>query len=78
MSKVKQFIAGEMLNLDLGRSVMVGDKPSDMEAARRAGLPAGWLVTDGTFEQRTDDGFEIRPWTTSTALGLDDLLAPVR
>ena len=70
--------AGELLGLDLRRSVMVGDKPSDMEAARRAGLPAGWLVTDGTFEQRADDGFEIHPWTTSIALGLDDLLAPVR
>lgn len=29
--------AAEDLDLDLGRSIMVGDKPSDVEAGRRAG-----------------------------------------
>ena len=38
--------AAELLVLDLGRSIVVGDKPADMEAGRRAGLAAGWLVGD--------------------------------
>ena len=36
--------AAELLKLDLARSIIVGDKTSDMEAGRRAGLSAGWLV----------------------------------
>jgi D-glycero-D-manno-heptose 1,7-bisphosphate phosphatase len=38
--------AGELLGLDLARSIVVGDKPADIEAGRRAGLAAGWLVGD--------------------------------
>jgi D-glycero-D-manno-heptose 1,7-bisphosphate phosphatase len=30
--------AAEILGIDLGRSIMVGDKPDDLEAGRRAGL----------------------------------------
>jgi D-glycero-D-manno-heptose 1,7-bisphosphate phosphatase len=37
----------DRLRLDLTRSIMVGDKPADMEAARRAGLAEGWLVGGG-------------------------------
>ncbi len=36
--------AAELLELDLARSIVVGDKPADMEAGRLAGLAAGWLV----------------------------------
>lgn len=37
-------LAATMLGIDLGRSIIVGDKPSDMEAGRRAGLQVGWLI----------------------------------
>lgn len=36
--------AAKRLRLDLKRSLVVGDKPADMEAGRRAGLSQGWLV----------------------------------
>lgn len=39
--------AAEALGLDLGRSIAIGDKISDIEAARRAGLPWGVLVESG-------------------------------
>lgn len=32
------------LDIDLARSIIVGDKASDMEAGRRAGVAAGWLI----------------------------------
>lgn len=38
--------AAACLGLDLARSVIVGDKPSDMEAGRRAGLREGWLIAE--------------------------------
>lgn len=44
---------------DLAASVIVGDKPSDMEAGRRAGLSAGWLVGDHAT-QPGDGDFVIR------------------
>ena len=44
------------LKLDLARSIIVGDKTSDMEAGQRAGLPRGWLV-DG--EGSKQPGFEV-------------------
>lgn len=50
-------LAGERLGLDLSRSMMVGDKPTDMGAARRAGLAAGWLVGGG--DSRVS-GFAVR------------------
>ncbi|MBZ9742855.1 MULTISPECIES: D-glycero-beta-D-manno-heptose 1,7-bisphosphate 7-phosphatase [unclassified Mesorhizobium] len=49
--------AGRRLDLDLQGSLMVGDKPADMQAARRAGLAQGWLV-DG--EAAFQPGFAIR------------------
>ncbi|MDX8443114.1 D-glycero-alpha-D-manno-heptose-1,7-bisphosphate 7-phosphatase [Mesorhizobium australafricanum] len=36
--------AGRRLGLDLKRSLIVGDKPADMQAGQRAGLERGWLV----------------------------------
>ncbi len=50
--------AAKRLGLDLKRSLIVGDKPADMEAGRRAGLPRGWLV-DG--EAVCEAGFEVLP-----------------
>ncbi|CCV15744.1 HAD family hydrolase [Mesorhizobium sp. STM 4661] len=46
--------AAKHLGLDLKRSLIVGDKPADMEAGRRAGLSRGWLV-DG--EASNQGGF---------------------
>ncbi|MGX8273637.1 D-glycero-alpha-D-manno-heptose-1,7-bisphosphate 7-phosphatase [Brevundimonas diminuta] len=37
-------------DLDLSRSFMIGDQPSDMEAARRAGVP-GHRFTEGDLDQ---------------------------
>ncbi|MFD1984837.1 D-glycero-alpha-D-manno-heptose-1,7-bisphosphate 7-phosphatase [Mesorhizobium newzealandense] len=51
--------AGKSLGLDLRRSLIVGDKPADMEAGQRAGLSQGWLV-DG--EAAVQSGFAVRPW----------------
>ena len=43
--------AAKRLRLDLKRSLIVGDKPADMEAGRRAGLSRGWLI-DGEASDR--------------------------
>ena len=50
--------AAKRLDLDLRRSLIVGDKLADMQAGRRAGLAQGWLV-DG--EAAVQSGFAIRP-----------------
>lgn len=39
--------AGSLLGVDLTRSVMIGDRISDLEAGRKAGLKAGLLVKTG-------------------------------
>ena len=39
--------AQRLLNIDLSRSVFVGDKVSDLEAARKAGIPRAVLVLTG-------------------------------
>ncbi|CAN7650297.1 D-glycero-alpha-D-manno-heptose-1,7-bisphosphate 7-phosphatase [Mesorhizobium caraganae] len=52
------FEAQKRLHLDLGHSLIVGDKRADMEAGRRAGLPRGWLV-DGVESKQP--GFEVLP-----------------
>jgi len=49
--------AGKRLDLDLQRSLIVGDKLADMRAGKRAGLAQGWLV-DG--EAAVQPGFAIR------------------
>ncbi len=47
--------ARDLLDLDVSRSIIVGDKADDMEAGRRAGLCEGWLV-NGRFNRIVDDG----------------------
>lgn len=49
--------AAELLGLDLDASIVVGDKPSDMEAGRRAGLGEGWLIGEDCPER---PGFDCR------------------
>ncbi|MDX8496288.1 HAD family hydrolase [Mesorhizobium sp. VK22B] len=65
--------AGRHLGLDLKRSLIIGDKPADMEAGGRAGLTRGWLV-DG--EASTMDGLAVAP--LRDARDLDGLLAAIR
>ena len=57
--------AAKRLDLDLRRSLIVGDKLADMQAGRRAGLAQGWLV-DG--EAAVQSGFAIRPLHDSSDL----------
>ncbi|TGP86701.1 MULTISPECIES: D-glycero-beta-D-manno-heptose 1,7-bisphosphate 7-phosphatase [unclassified Mesorhizobium] len=64
--------AGRRLDLDLQRSLMVGDKLADMQAGQRAGLAQGWLV-DG--EGALQPGFAIRRLHDDRDLG--GLLAAV-
>lgn len=45
----------ESLNLDLGRSWMIGDKTSDIEAARTAGLAGAILVGNHELGQEDDE-----------------------
>jgi D-glycero-D-manno-heptose 1,7-bisphosphate phosphatase len=42
--------ASRELNIDLDGSIMVGDKPSDMEAAQRAGVGMRFQVTQGSVD----------------------------
>ncbi|TPJ74127.1 HAD family hydrolase [Mesorhizobium sp. B2-6-2] len=65
--------AGRRLGLDLNRSLIVGDKPADMEAGQRAGLARGWLV-DG--ESSTIGGFSVSP--LRGAHHVEDLLTAIR
>jgi len=65
--------AGRRLGLDLKRSLIVGDKPADMEAGQRAGLERGWLV-DG--EGSTMGGLSVLPLRDAT--DLDGLLTAIR
>ncbi|WFP78719.1 HAD family hydrolase [Mesorhizobium sp. WSM4906] len=65
--------AGRRLGLDLERSLIVGDKPADMEAGERASLTRGWLV-DG--EASTMGGLAVA--SLRGARDLDGLLAAIR
>ena len=65
--------AGRRLGLDLKRSLIVGDKPADMEAAQRAGLTHGWLV-DG--EGSTMGRLSVSPLRDAT--DLDGLLNAIQ
>ncbi|WP_095090927.1 HAD-IIIA family hydrolase [Mesorhizobium sophorae] len=58
--------AAKCLGLDLRRSLIVGDKPADMEAGQRAGLLQGWLV-DGEAAVRS--GFTVQRWRDHEDLG---------
>ncbi|TPJ53774.1 MULTISPECIES: D-glycero-beta-D-manno-heptose 1,7-bisphosphate 7-phosphatase [unclassified Mesorhizobium] len=66
------FEAAKRLDLDLRRSVIVGDKLADMEAGLGAGLPQGWLVGG---EAQLRSGFVIRPLRDSS--DLDGLIAAI-
>jgi D-glycero-D-manno-heptose 1,7-bisphosphate phosphatase len=46
------FQAMEALNLDLGRSIMIGDTLTDLKAAQAAGVPRFALVRTGLGEQQ--------------------------
>lgn len=65
--------AGRRLGLDLERSLIVGDKPADMEAGQRAGLARGWLV-DG--DGSTMGGLSVSPLRDAT--DLEALLTAIR
>ncbi|TIO23078.1 MAG: HAD family hydrolase, partial [Mesorhizobium sp.] len=65
--------AGRRLGLDLKRSLIVGDKPADMEAGQRAGLERGWLV-DG--EATPMGGFSVLP--LRDVRDLEGLLTAIR
>jgi D-glycero-D-manno-heptose 1,7-bisphosphate phosphatase len=56
-------LAAETLGTDLGRSIMVGDKASDMQAGQRAGLAEGWLVGDAVI-LGDDSSYAVRPLNT--------------
>ncbi|TGQ71486.1 MAG: HAD family hydrolase [Mesorhizobium sp.] len=64
--------AARRLDLDLQRSLMVGDKLADMQAGQRAGLRQGWLV-DG--EASAQSGFAIRSLRDDS--DLDGVLAAI-
>ncbi|QND56244.1 D-glycero-beta-D-manno-heptose 1,7-bisphosphate 7-phosphatase [Mesorhizobium huakuii] len=64
--------AGKRLDLDLQRSLIVGDRLGDMQAGQRAGLAQGWLV-DG--EATAQPGFAIRPLRDGS--DLSDLLTAI-
>ncbi|MDX8456173.1 HAD family hydrolase [Mesorhizobium sp. VK9D] len=57
--------AGRRLGLDLKRSLIVGDKPADMQAGQRAGLERGWLVEG---EISTMGGLSVSPLRDATDL----------
>jgi D-glycero-D-manno-heptose 1,7-bisphosphate phosphatase len=43
--------------IDLARSFFVGDKASDLEAAKRAGIPARYLVRSASYAQEQSNSF---------------------
>jgi D-glycero-D-manno-heptose 1,7-bisphosphate phosphatase len=51
--------AAHMLELDLARSIVVGDRARDLEAGRRAGLQRGWIVGDAEPPPAAS-GFSVR------------------
>ena len=54
--------AGKALTLDLNRSWLVGDKASDIAAARNAGLAGAMLVLTGYgSKERTESEALVRP-----------------
>jgi D-glycero-D-manno-heptose 1,7-bisphosphate phosphatase len=62
--------AARELGLDIGQSLMIGDKPSDLEAGRAAGCR--YVVRlgsdeDGVASARCDDWHQVRTFIASTA-----------
>lgn len=48
--------AAEKYSIDLSQSVIVGDKPSDLEAGQRAGVGYGILIDEGVQPKRAGAG----------------------
>ena len=67
------FAAARDLNLDLARSAMFGDRASDLEAARAAGIQQRFLIA--THAQRAPDSENV---ASELSLAIyPDLLAAV-
>lgn len=63
---------GALAGCDMTASTIVGDRPGDMIAGRRAGLKCGWFVGDDpTIAAIADSTFPVRPLGSDN----DDLLA---
>ena len=60
--------AGE-LGIDLTRSVLIGDKPSDMAAALGAGVPVRLLLNDGR-DTASSESADATHWIESLAKGV--------
>ena len=71
--------AARDLDIDLGRSVMVGDRMSDVEAGRRAGCAKSYLVRTGYGEEvlRTADVTGV-PVAADLAAAVEDWLEAER
>lgn len=61
--------AAHDLNLDLSRSIMIGDQPSDVAAARAAGIAEDRALLVGGADQTDPALFIQRTWGTSTVPG---------
>jgi D-glycero-D-manno-heptose 1,7-bisphosphate phosphatase len=71
--------AARELDLSLPDSVMYGDKPSDVEAAHRAGVGRAWrLARDGKAEVKPGAPSEPAPDFLDLAAAVDDLLGERR
>ena len=68
--------ARRILNLDLERSLMVGDKASDIAAARAAGLRRAFLTATGHGKNETNAAANLRrpDFCVSFIASIDDLL----
>jgi D-glycero-D-manno-heptose 1,7-bisphosphate phosphatase len=60
--------AADELGLDVARSVMIGNRPSDIEAGHRAGCPVGWIVrTEDSAASWAEVVAAVRAQVASTA-----------
>ena len=50
--------AAERYYIDVNQSIMIGDKESDMEAAKRAGVASRWFLVDAMRSVNASDGAE--------------------
>jgi D-glycero-D-manno-heptose 1,7-bisphosphate phosphatase len=72
--------AAQALRLDLGRSIAIGDKISDIEAAHRAGLPWGILVESGHGRDEIQklSVASLSPMRVETARDIGDAIERIR
>lgn len=68
--------ARNLLNLDLKNSLMVGDKTSDISAARAAGLPRAFVTATGHGRDEASSATGLRRpgFTVSLIASIDDVL----